>query len=262
MPRAPKPLTTTATTTSAATTTATATSGSTSNSTSLAPAWTTSPVGRVAAPLREQVVTALREAILDFRLEPGRRLVERELVEQLDVSRTTVREALRELTSEGLIKVVPQKGAVVAAPTPDEARDLYEARCALETLLVRRFIEKAPRSKVYALEAAAEHFAEVASRDDAEPRDVLDARRDFNAVLHEGAGSEVLRQLVEGVQAKVRVLVVKGMSTNHAEVIQELRDIVAAVRQRDADTAVEIYTKHMRRVAANVLEGLKGIQEL
>ncbi|MET7651472.1 GntR family transcriptional regulator [Streptomyces sp. NPDC005486] len=249
MPRAPKPSTTTTTSTT------------TSNSASLAPAWTTSPVGRVAAPLREQVVTALRDAILDFRLEPGRRLVERELVEQLDVSRTTVREALRELTSEGLIKVVPQKGAVVAVPTLDEARDLYEVRCALETLLVRRFIEKAPLSKVYALEAAAEHFAEVASGDDAEPRDVLDARRDFNAVLHDGAGSEVLRQLVEGVQAKVRVLVVKGMSTNHAEVIQELRDIVAAVRERDADTAVEIYAKHMRRVAANVIEGLKGIQE-
>ncbi|MEU1183594.1 GntR family transcriptional regulator [Streptomyces sp. NPDC005820] len=227
---------------------------------SLASAWATSPVGRIAAPLREQVVTALREAILDFRLEPGRRLVERELVEQLDVSRTTVREALRELTSEGLIKVVPQKGAVVAAPTHDEARDLYDVRCALETLLVRRFVEKAPRSKVHALEAAAEHFAEVASRENVEPREVLEARRAFNAVLHDGVGSEVLRQLVDGVQAKVRVLVVKGMSTNHSEVISELRDIVAAVKKRDADTAVEVYTRHMRRVAANALEGLKRLE--
>ncbi|MER5435751.1 GntR family transcriptional regulator [Streptomyces sp. NPDC002588] len=234
---------------------------STSNANSLASAWTTSPVGRVAAPLREQVVTALREAILDFRLEPGRRLVERELVEQLDVSRTTVREALRELTSEGLIKVVPQKGAVVAAPTHDEARDLYDVRCALETLLVRRFVEKAPRSKVYALEAAAEHFAEVASQENVEPREVLEARHAFNAVLYDGVGSEVLRQLVDGVQAKVRVLVVKGMSRNHSEAIQELRDIVAAVRERDADTAVEVYTGHMRRVADNALKGLKGIQE-
>lgn len=227
---------------------------------SLASAWATSPVGRIAAPLREQVVTALREAILDFRLEPGRRLVERELVEQLDVSRTTVREALRELTSEGLIKVVPQKGAVVAAPTHDEARDLYDVRCALETLLVRRFVEKAPRSKTHALEAAAEHFAEVASRENVEPREVLEARHVFNAVLHDGVGSDVLRQLVDGVQAKVRVLVVKGMSNDHSEAVQELRDVVAAVKERDADAAVEVYTRHMRRVAANALEGLKKLE--
>jgi DNA-binding GntR family transcriptional regulator len=229
-------------------------------SNSLASAWATSPVGRVAAPLREQVVTALREAIWDFRLEPGQRLVERELVEQLNVSRTTVREALRELTSEGLIKVVPQKGAVVAAPTPDEARDLYEVRAALESLVVRRFVEKAPRSQVYALEAAAERFAEVASEESVEPRQVLAARRHFTDVLMAGAGSEVLTQLVESVQAKVRVLQLKGMSTSHAEVIQELRAIVAAVRDRDADTAAQVTARHIRRVAVNAVESLKEIQ--
>jgi DNA-binding GntR family transcriptional regulator len=227
---------------------------------SLASAWTTSPVGRVAAPLREQVIAALREAILDFRLEPGQRLVERELIEQLNVSRTTVREALRELTSEGLIKVLPQKGAVVAAPTPDEARDLYEVRAALESLVVRRFVENAPRSQVHALEAATERFAEVASEESVDPRKILKARDHFNEILLEGAGSEVLRHLVEGVQAKVRVLRIKGLSIGHAEAVQELRAIVAAIRERDADTAAEIYVKQMQRAAANALEGLKEMQ--
>ena len=74
-------------------------------------------MGRIAAPLREQVIAALRQAILDFQLKPGQRLVERELIEQLGVSRTTIREALRELTAEGLITVIPQKGAIVSAPS-------------------------------------------------------------------------------------------------------------------------------------------------
>ena len=230
-------------------------------SNSLASAWTTSPVGRVAAPLREQVIMALREAILDFRLEPGQRLVERELVEQLNVSRTTVREALRELTSEGLIKVVPQKGAVVAAPSLSEARDLYEVRAALEGVLVRRFVDTAPRSQLHALEAAAERFAEAASAEPVEPRAILKARDHFNDVLLAGAGSDVLRQLVESVQAKLRVLRVKGMSAGHAEATSELRDIVAAIRERDADTAVEVNTKHIRRVAANAIEALKEMQD-
>ena len=70
-------------------------------------------VGRVAAPLREQVVDVLREAILDFRLKPGQRLIERELIEQIGVSRTTIREVLRQLAAEG-----PPASAGVTSPAP------------------------------------------------------------------------------------------------------------------------------------------------
>src|SRR4051794_1390771 len=77
-------------------------------------------VRRVAAPLREQSLDVLRDAILDFRLRPGQRLVERDLIERMGVSRTTVREVLRELAAEGLVMTIPQKGAVVVSTTPDE----------------------------------------------------------------------------------------------------------------------------------------------
>src|ERR1700730_10311746 len=90
------------------------------------------PVERVAAPLRDQVLDGLRQAIVEQRLPPGQRLIERELVEQIGVSRTTIREVLRQLTAEGLVTTIPQKGAVVAAPSPEEAADLYEVRAALE----------------------------------------------------------------------------------------------------------------------------------
>jgi DNA-binding GntR family transcriptional regulator len=94
--------------------------------------WSSDQIGRVAAPLREQVVTLVRDAILGFRLQPGQRLVERELVEQLGVSRATVREVLRQLAVEGLVTVVPQRGAIVTALSPDDAADLYEMRASLE----------------------------------------------------------------------------------------------------------------------------------
>src|ERR1700710_663202 len=125
---------------------------------SLAESWTAEPMGRIAAPLREQVIAALRQAILDFQLQPGQRLVERELIEQLGVSRTTIREALRELTSEGLVTVVPPKGAGGATPTLDDAIDLYEVRAALESLVVQRFVERASDAQVDRLEAAVERF--------------------------------------------------------------------------------------------------------
>jgi DNA-binding GntR family transcriptional regulator len=227
---------------------------------SLADAWVTSPVGRVAAPLREQVIQALRQAILDFRLEPGQRLVERELVEQLNVSRTTVREALRELTSEGLIAVLPQKGAVVAAPTLDEAEDLYEVRVALETLVIRKFVANAPRSQVHALEAAVEAFAEVATEENVDPLKILAAKDHFNDILVDGAGREVLKQLTDSVQAKVRVLRVKGMPIGHAEAVKELRGVIAAIRKGDADAAADLYAKHIRRAAVNALKALRDLE--
>src|ERR1700710_1658654 len=125
---------------------------------SLAESWTAEPMGRIAAPLREQVIAALRQAILDFQLKPGQRLVERELIEQLGVSRTTVREALRELTSEGLVTVVPQRGAIVSAPSLEEAIDLYEVRAALESLVVQHFVERASDDEVQQLVATVDNL--------------------------------------------------------------------------------------------------------
>jgi DNA-binding GntR family transcriptional regulator len=66
-------------------------------------------VQRVAAPLREQVLDLLRQAIVEHRLKPGQRLIERELVEQIGVSRTTIREVLRQLAAEGLVATIPQR---------------------------------------------------------------------------------------------------------------------------------------------------------
>lgn len=224
---------------------------------SLSAAWGSSPVGRIAAPLREQVISALRDAILDFRLKPGQRLVERELIEQLGVSRTTVREALRELTSEGLVTVVPQKGAIVAAPTPDEAHDLYEARAALESLVVQRFAERATKSQIIRLSAAAEAFAETAGLD-VEASAILAAKDVFYDVLIEGAASSVLQQLTETIQARLRVLRATAMSTEgHSLAAEELRNIVAAVEAGDGKLAAERYEAHIRRAGANALRSLE-----
>ena len=124
-------------------------------------------VQRVAAPLREQVLDLLRQAIVEHRLKPGQRLIERELVEQIGVSRTTIREVLRQLAAEGLVATIPQRGAVVAVPTAEEAAELYEVRAALESLAARRFVEHASESQVTALRAAYEEVARVMSAGDA-----------------------------------------------------------------------------------------------
>src|SRR5215211_4832188 len=89
-------------------------------------------VNRVAAPVREQVFDQLRQAIVEMRLKPEQRLVERELIQQTGVSRTTIREVLRQLAAEGLVTTIPHKGTVVAAPSVERAAELYEVRAVLE----------------------------------------------------------------------------------------------------------------------------------
>lgn len=227
-------------------------------SNSLAESLSARPVDRVAAPLREQVIEALRQAILEFRLQPGQRLVERELVEQLGVSRTTVREALRELTSEGLVAVVPQKGAVVATPTLEEAIDLYAAREVLESLLVQRFSERASDLHVKQLRAAVEKFRRVAQRATG-IRDILGAKDGFYEVLIDGAQSPALQQILGGIQARVQVLRATSLSEvgRAAVAVVELEAIAVALADRDADLAARLTAEHIRHASQSALAHMR-----
>src|ERR671931_43473 len=132
--------------------------------------------GRVAAPLREQVLGVLRQAILDFRFTPGQRLIERELIEQIGVSRTTIREVLRELAAEGLVTTIPQKGAIVVVPTAEEAAEVYEVRAALEEV-------------------------EAVTHDGGDIQAMLRAKDGFYEVLLRGAGNGSVRSILGALQA-------------------------------------------------------------
>lgn len=230
-----------------------------SSTNSLATSWTTEPVGRVAAPLREQVIAALRDAILDFQLKPGQRLVERELIEKLGVSRTTIREALRELTSEGLVTIVPQKGAVVTAPSLDDAIDLYEVRAALESLVVKRFVERATDEQVADLVGTIDELAKVADKSD-DIRVLLSAKDRFYEVLIEGANSSAMQQLLEGIQARVQVLRATSLSEagRMEEVVVELRAVVTAIAQRDSKRAQKLCAAHINAAARTALAHLRA----
>lgn len=224
---------------------------------SLAASWAAEPVGRTAAPLREQVIAALRLAIVEFQLVPGQRLVERELIESLGVSRTTIREALRELASEGLVTVVPQRGAIVSVPSLDDAIDLYEVRASLESLVVQRFVERASDDQVAQLRQTVEDYRVVADSG-AEVRAILAAKNRFYVVLIAGASSNAVQQLLEGIQARVQALRATSLAEpgRAHQVVGELRAIVEAIGERDAPRASELMAAHIRTAARTALSSL------
>jgi DNA-binding GntR family transcriptional regulator len=221
-------------------------------------------VQRLAAPLRQQVLDGLRQAIIDGRLAPGARLIERELTQMMGVSRTVIREALRQLESEGLIATIPNKGPVVRELTPAEAKDLYNIRAVLEGLAARLFVENASGEQVRKLAQALEVV--VAAYESGDAQQVLGTKNRFYEVLFEGAGSETLSSMLNTLHARIWRWRALGLShpersaARSKESIRNLRAVLAAIRRRDAGEAERITREEAHRAAAEVMRLLKTPQ--
>lgn len=212
-------------------------------------------VQRVVAPIREQVYAQLKRAIVDMYFVPGQRLIERELTEMTGVSRPTLREALQQLTAEGLVTTTPGTGWVVATLTHDEAADLYEIRARLEGLAARRFVERATADDLVALKESFGRVKKVLSADtNVSAR--LDAKTEFYEVLFSGMRSQTIESLISGLHA--RISVVRARTLSHPgraqETIAEIRGIIEAIDARDADLAEQRSVDHVRNAAAVFLD--------
>ena len=213
-------------------------------------------VQRQAPQVRTQVAEILRQAIRDMRFEPGQRLVERELVELTGVSRTSIREALRELAAEGLVRSIPNRGMVVAGLTAREATQLYELRSSLEGLAGRLFVERASDRQVAQLRAAFEQIRKASRKSG----DLLEAKDLFYDVLFEGADNQELRSVVGGLHARVQLLRGISLAQPHRSetTVGEIQAIVEAVERRDAKAASLACSYHVEQAG---LTALKAVAE-
>jgi GntR family transcriptional regulator, trigonelline degradation regulator len=208
------------------------------------------------APLRKQIVERLREAIIEGHLKAGERLRERELCEMLGVSRTSIREALVELESEGLIHNVPNKGPLVTPISVKLAEDIYELRGVLEGLAARLFARNASEAQLAELERATAELDRVYSN--LAPGPFLKAKSRFYDILMDGAGNELAAHVLRGIHARVsqlRVTSVSDPSRTRAS-IEEIHRILAALKTRNEEEAWRASTEHVAnaaRVALNVL---------
>jgi DNA-binding GntR family transcriptional regulator len=215
---------------------------------------TTLRVERNPAPVRAQVLDNLRQAIIEQQLAPGQRLIERELVELTGVSRTSIREALRELSAEGLVTAIPNKGTVVARVSAEEARQLYEVRSALEGLGGRLFVQNATQAQRNALVKALQRIERLVAKG----APVINAEDSFYEVLFEGGGNEALRSVAVGLHARLSVMRALSLSVpgRPAESLQEMRDLVDAVLAGDADAAARACSRHVEEAGRVGLQAL------
>ncbi|PSJ36622.1 GntR family transcriptional regulator [Zobellella taiwanensis] len=215
-------------------------------------------INRTPVTLREIVLDKLRSAIMNFQLLPGDRLVERDLCERLGVSRTSVREALRHLESEGLVEFDGGKGPRVAIITLEDARDIYELRCVLEGLIVQLFTLNSEPGDILALERALEKNRKVLESGDLQ--EVLESVQGFYDVLMEGAGNRIAAVQLRQLQARISYLRATTVSqvNRRATSNQEMERIVAAIRSGDPIAAHQASVDHVRAAAKVALDYLKS----
>ncbi|MET0677032.1 MAG: GntR family transcriptional regulator [Bradyrhizobium sp.] len=213
---------------------------------------------RTAAPLRQSVLENIRNAIASGRFAAGSRLVEKDLCEMVGVSRTLVRESLRQLESEGLIEVIPHRGPVVARLSIPQAMQIYRVRSELEALASELFALNAKEDDLRDIRAALKQLKAAANGNDATQR--LAAKREFYNCLVRGGGNEVLGQTLNLLNSRMTLLRVTSMQRRGRwqKSVQELGVLVDALAARDAVAARAAAATHVANAAEAALEVLQA----
>lgn len=208
-------------------------------------------------PLRDVVFNTLRGAILRGDLKPGQRLMEIQLANQLGVSRTPVREAIRKLELDGLVKMVPRKGAEVAQISEKHVKDVLEVRSALEELAGELACDRMSSEELEELKRINRTFQQICDSDDI--TSIANMDESFHMVIYRSTGNERLYQMVNALREQMyryRLEHVKNKS-NRATLVREHEEIIQALEKRDAARTRKEIHRHIEEQAAAIQELLK-----
>lgn len=193
--------------------------------------------------LRDQAYEELRDRIIDLRLSPGQRLVERDLATELAISRIPLREALQMLEREGLVVIVPRQGAIVAPFTVTDVRDLFDVRESLEVLAARLAAERAEPADLASLRAQLTAARQATARGDQAA--IAAANAGFHAVIVEVSGNPLLQSLLRPLESRVRWLFHLTKERDPGTQCDEHEALYAAIAANDPDEAAEIAYRHV-----------------
>jgi len=208
--------------------------------------------------LRGRTLKTLREAILASHLRPGQRLVERNLCQQTGVSRSSIREALRYLESEGLIESRGSKGMFVSVLTKKQALEIYEVRAALEAEAAKHFAERATDEELYTLKGAYEGIVKVAYSDPDAYGEGIDA---FFEILFAGAGNATAHALIRPLRARINLLrnttIRLATKERTKGSLAKMKNIIKALEKRDGKAAADACRSFVARSAEFAASQLK-----
>ncbi|PYB78905.1 GntR family transcriptional regulator [Pseudomonas sp. LB-090624] len=224
---------------------------------------TQNPFLQLAAPLRQQTADLLRAAIVAMEFKPGERLIETRLCERFDVSRTVVREVLRQLEAEGIVEMIPRRGPRVAILTEKDIRDLYELRGVLEGLIGQLFAVRASAAQCAEVVALTEQISGSLEHLPVSERTQLKDR--YYHVLLAGADNEAVERALRAIHSRTELLRaytlnLPGRALRSVEEIKLISD--AAAVKRDPVAAREACEKHVQAAYEAAKDGFHVLNQV
>jgi DNA-binding GntR family transcriptional regulator len=196
-------------------------------------------------PLRDVVFNTLRQAILKGELEPGERLMEIQLAERLGVSRTPIREAIRKLELEGLVLMIPRKGAEVAKISEKSLRDVLEVRRSLDELAIELACLRMTQEEVKKLEVKQEEFRNAVLN--GTPMEIAETDEAYHDVIYKGTCNDKLVQMINNLREQMyryRLEYIKDKDKRQV-LILEHDNILKALKGKKVEEAKEAMREHI-----------------
>ena len=212
-------------------------------------------------PLRNVVFNTLRDAILRGELTPGERLMEIHLANKLGVSRTPVREAIRKLELEGLVLMIPRRGAEVASISEKNMMDVLEVREGLENLALELACQRITPDQIIELKRANVNFENTLSQGDVIA--IAEADEHFHELIYKASGNEKLVQVINNIKEQMyryRLEYIKD-AKGRQRLVSEHKEIVGSLERKDLESAKRVMHVHLENQEETVKKNIQAVKK-
>ena len=208
-------------------------------------------------PLRDVVFNTLRQAILKGELEPGERLMEIQLADRLGVSRTPIREAIRKLELEGLVLMIPRKGAEVAKISEKSLRDVLEVRRSMEELAIELACQRITEEEIDDLDMARKAFSDAVARKEM----MLMAETDeaYHDIIYKGTCNSRLVQIINNLREQMYRYRIEYLKRPEAypKLLSEHEEIIRRIEKKEKEEAADMVCKHIDNQVEAVMDTIR-----
>ena len=207
-------------------------------------------------PLRELVCENIRQAIIDGTFSPGERLMEIQLADEMGVSRTPVREAIRKLELEGFVVMIPRRGTYVADISIKDITEIYEIRTCLDTLAAGLAAERITDEELEALNRLLVEIGQHIADNNMEK--IVEADTAFHDILYQASRNERLRSIINNLREQLTGIRGRSMSYPGCliETMEEHRTLVDSIAARDSERAQEAARVHIENAEHTLMKSL------
>lgn len=215
------------------------------------------------SPLRDKIASLIRDSIIKGKLKPGERLMEVDVANSLGISRTPLREAFLQLESEGFVKVIPRKGAIVAETSPEDAEETYQIKGALEGLAAKLAAEKISKDKIDELIKLNERMRKISQSKQKDYSNFLELNSAFHKIINESSGNHKLVKMIKNLRHQTfrYNFIFLSLISHLKESVSEHDKIIDALKKRNSELAKKLVEQHNENAKVLLVKFIKNQKE-